>query len=133
MPTDLSPAMPVAHVTMHPRGLHPLEAARAYHLHEEEGLSQDSVCDEVRDMEGNRPSKKAVWTAVRQVKALEGNVVPQGNYDNCGRKRMLTAEDEAAIVEFAKKWQALLHLQVHRAGPEAEGGQDDDQPGAEPA
>ena len=86
--------MPVVHVTVHPRGLHPLEAARAYRLHEEEGLSLDSVCDEVRNMEGNRPSKKAVWTAVRQVKALEGNAVPQGNYDNCGRKRMPTAGDE---------------------------------------
>ena len=96
--------MPVVSVTVHPRGLHPLEAARAYHLHEEEGLSLDSVRDEVRNMEGNRPSKKAVWTAVRQVKALEGNAVPQTNYENCGRKRMLTAEDEAAIVEFVKKW-----------------------------
>ena len=96
--------MPVVSVTVHPRGLHPLEAARAYHLHEEEGLSLDSVRDEVFNMEGNRPSKKAVWTAVRQVKALEGNAVPQTNYENCGRKRMLTAEDEAAIVEFVKKW-----------------------------
>ena len=103
MPSDLSPTMPAVHVTVHPRGLRPLEAARAYHLHEEEGLCLDSVCGEVRNMEGNRPSKKAVWTAVWQVKALGGNVVPQGIYENCGRKRMLTAEDEAAIVEFVKK------------------------------
>lgn len=56
MPTGRSPTMPVVHVMMHPRGLHPVEAARAYHLHAEEGLSLDSVCDEVRNMEGNMPS-----------------------------------------------------------------------------
>ena len=56
MPTGRSPTMPVVHVMVHPRGLHPVEAARAYHLHAEEGLSLDSVCDEVRNMEGNMPS-----------------------------------------------------------------------------
>ena len=32
------PPMPVVQVTLHPRGLHPLEAARTFHLHEEEGV-----------------------------------------------------------------------------------------------
>lgn len=89
---------------VHPRGLHPVEAARAHHLHAEEGLSLDSVRDKVRNMEGNRPSKKGVWAAVQRVKALEGSGVPQGNYKNCGRKRALTAEEEASVVDFVKQW-----------------------------
>jgi len=35
---------------------------------------------------------------------LEGNAVPQGSYKNCDRKRVLTAEDEAAVIDFVKKW-----------------------------
>ena len=31
----LGPAMPTVHVTVHPQGLHPTEAARAWHLHVE--------------------------------------------------------------------------------------------------
>ena len=33
------PTMPVVQVTVHPRGPHPLEAARALHLREEEGMT----------------------------------------------------------------------------------------------
>ena len=39
------PAMPTVHVTVHPHGLHPTEAARAWHLHVEEGMS-------IRDVRG---------------------------------------------------------------------------------
>ena len=35
----LGPTMPTVHVTVHPQGLHPTEAARAWHLHAEEGMS----------------------------------------------------------------------------------------------
>ena len=44
------PAMPTVHVTVHPRGLHPTEAARAWHLHVEEGMSIRDVCVEVLNM-----------------------------------------------------------------------------------
>ena len=42
--------MPTVHVTVHPRGLHPAEAARAWKLHFEEGLAIRDVCDEVVNM-----------------------------------------------------------------------------------
>ena len=35
----LGPAMPTVHVAVHPRGLHPTEAGRAWHLLVEEGMS----------------------------------------------------------------------------------------------
>ena len=44
------PAMPTVHVTVHPRGLHPTEAARAWHLRVEEGMSIRDVCVEVLNM-----------------------------------------------------------------------------------
>ena len=46
------PAMPIVHVTVHPRGLHPAEAARAWHLHVEEGMS-------IRDVRGGyQPARR---------------------------------------------------------------------------
>ena len=42
--------MPAVHVTVHPRGLHPTEAARAWQLHMKEGMAIRDVCDEVVDM-----------------------------------------------------------------------------------
>ena len=39
--------MPTVHVTVHPRGLHLTEAARAWQLHVEEGMATQDVCDEV--------------------------------------------------------------------------------------
>ena len=43
-------AIPTVHVTVHPRGLHPTEAARAWQLHMAEGMAIRDVCDEVVNM-----------------------------------------------------------------------------------
>ena len=56
--------MPTVHVTVHPRGLHPAEAVRAWHLHVEDGMGIRDVCDEVVNMLGQRPSYKAMSTDV---------------------------------------------------------------------
>ena len=66
----LGPTMPTVHVTVHPKGLRPTEAARAWHLHVEEGMSIRDVCDEVVNMLGNTPSYKAVWRAIQSVRAV---------------------------------------------------------------
>ena len=63
-------AMPTVHVTVHPRGLHPVEAARARQLHVEEGMAIWNVCEEVVNMLGAKPSVKAVWRAIQAVKAV---------------------------------------------------------------
>ena len=97
--------MPTVHVTVHPRGLHPVEAARAWQLHKEEGMRLDDVCDEVVNMVGEAPSKKAVWRAIQMVQSVRGShAVPQTKYSNCGRHRALTPEQEQAVVNFVKKW-----------------------------
>ena len=75
--------MPTVHVTVHPRGLHPTEAAHAWHLHVEEGMAIRDVCSEVVNMSGARPSVKAAWRAIQCVKAVHGtHDIPQTKYAN---------------------------------------------------
>ena len=83
--------MPTVHVTVHPRGLHPTEAARAWHLHVEEGMGIRDVRGEVVNMLGQTPSYKAVWRAIQAAKAVHGtHAIPKTNYANRGRHRKLT-------------------------------------------
>ena len=49
------PPMPVVQVTIHPRGLHPLQAAHAFHLHEQEGIPLREIWVEVTNMKGESP------------------------------------------------------------------------------
>ena len=58
--------MPHVSVTVHENGLHPTEAAKAWHLHTHEGISLDDICDEVVNLKGERPGEKAVWAAREQ-------------------------------------------------------------------
>ena len=68
-------------------------AARAWHLHREEGMALDDICGEVRNQKGKRPSKKCVWNAVRQCDVAQGpDGIPRSNYKNCGRKQILSEE-----------------------------------------
>ena len=70
--------MPTVQVTVHPRGLHPTEAARAWHLHREEGMSMRDICAEVVNMMGVTPSFKAMWRAIRNVDAVHGtHAIPE--------------------------------------------------------
>ena len=41
-------AMPTVHAIVHPRGLHPTEAAHAWQLHVVEGMAIRDVCEEVQ-------------------------------------------------------------------------------------
>ena len=47
--------MPVVTMMVHPKGLHPLQAAKAWNKHKEEGMSLNSILTEgeVVNMEGN--------------------------------------------------------------------------------
>ena len=97
--------MPQLTVTVHDRGLHPTEAAKAWHLHTNEDMSLEDVRDEVVNLRGERPGKKAVWSAVQRVLTMKpGDLIPQNNYGNCGRKPALTDSQEKAIVDFVRLW-----------------------------
>ena len=60
------------------------------------------ICDEVRNIQGRRPSVKAVWAAVQRMESAQDGL-PQGNYKNCGRKQLLSPAQQDAVVEFVKK------------------------------
>ena len=85
--------MPTVHVTVHPRGLHPTEAVRAWHLHVEEGMGIRDVCDEVVNMLGQRTSYKAVWRAIQGVKAVHGSYATKSDADD-ERRRLPTDDDD---------------------------------------
>ena len=72
----------------------------------EEGLSFEDIRDEVFNLKGERPSKKAVSNAVKRVDAMKkrGVATPTCNYDKCGRKFALTPEQQKRVVDFVKKW-----------------------------
>jgi transposase len=97
--------MPIVQVSLHPRGLHPTEAARAWHLHVEEGTSLNDVRKQVVNLSGSTPSVKAVWNAIHRTNAVRNPLdIPQSKYANCGRKRKLAHQQEKAVVSFVKKW-----------------------------
>ena len=54
-------ALPTVRVTVHLRGLRPVEAARAWRVHIKDRMIISNVCGEVVSMLGARPWVKAVW------------------------------------------------------------------------
>ena len=99
--------MPVVNVTVHPDGLHPFAAVKAWHKNMEEGFSIDQIIaeGEVLALNGSAPGRKAVWAGIRRVNDMgQADLVPKTRYENCGRKRSLTDREEAQVIEFVKRW-----------------------------
>ena len=97
-------AMVLIQVSLHPRSLHPSEAARAHYMRFEELATWEHIADEVVNLQGKSPSLKAVRSAVARVQNLKKGVIPQLRYKNCGRHKVLTKEQERQAAEFVKKW-----------------------------
>lgn len=102
--SDLFGKMVKLEAVYHPWSLHPLEAARAHHLRYEEGYTWQAIADETENLQGVAPSLKGVRTAVARVEAQRGALLPRTGYYRCGRKRILTEQEERAIVAFVKAW-----------------------------
>ena len=99
--------MPVVTLMVHPKGLHPLQAAKAWVKHREEGMSLNAIIGEgeVVNMEGNAPTLKSLWTAIQRVDASgQDQFAQKSNYQNCGRSKVLSEGDVKNIVAFVKKW-----------------------------
>ena len=108
-PTPSFPhTMVMVSVSCHPKGLHPLQAAKAWHMVREEGMPLRDVCQEVVNMQGENPGLKGVWDAVKRIDQQHAmamlDSIPSGNYKNCGRKRKLTRDQEKAVGAFVKRW-----------------------------
>ena len=79
--------------------------AKRYSLRQEEELPLRTVCLDVVNMLGKRPSVKAVWNAIQMVELSQASgEVPTTNYANCGRRPKLSLEQDEAVVAFVKKW-----------------------------
>ena len=101
--------MPSVTVTCHPDGCPPIEAAKAYCKHKDEGMTPDEIVaeGEVLSLSGNVAGRKALYSAIRRIEAMSpGEFVPKTKYGNCGRKQALTDAQTREIVAFVKKWRA---------------------------
>ena len=92
-------------VSLHPKGLPPLQAMKAWVLRIEEGLSWPEIQQRTTNVLGETAGDKAVREAVARIEAMEdGALVPQTKYGKCGRKKSLPVSMEKKIVDFVKKW-----------------------------
>ena len=93
-------------ISLHPKGLHPTEAAKAWQLRQA-GEKWDDVMEQVVNLQGKTPCLSAVKIAVARVglAARTGGIM-KTNYTNCGRKKELTKEQEKQVVAFVKKWRS---------------------------
>ena len=99
--------MPVVSVVVHPSGLHPIEAVKAWHKHTEEGMSLDTILEEggILNMQGDVAGRYAVWSGIKRVAAMSSlDVLPGTNYGNCGRSKAVTEDEERAVIAFVKAW-----------------------------
>ena len=108
--------MPVANVVVHPAGLHPIEAVKAYYKQTEEHVSVDEIIAEVEvhNMKGDLPGRKRVYGAIRRVRDMDGGaLLPQPKCANCGRKRALSEQQEAGVIAFVQKWRHKVFCTCH--------------------
>ena len=93
-------------ISTHPRGLHPIEAVKAWQL-KQEGETLQEIASQVVNLAGKRPCLSAVWKAIDRVDNMDTNaIVPEMKYHNCGRRKELTHKQEKDIIAFVKRWRS---------------------------
>ena len=96
--------------SVHPKGLDPIQSAKAWQLRKVQRLPWKAVREQLRTASGGRPQRFAVSNAVRRIDsqrhtaALRSTGVARTAYRSCGRKQALTSHQKAAIVAFVKQW-----------------------------
>ena len=97
-------------MALHPKGLTPFEAAKAWHLRQVQKLPWRTVREQVRAVNGDRPNRYALERAVRRIQtqrhtaAFRRTGTAVTAYGNCGRTPVLTPQQKSAIVAFVKQW-----------------------------
>ena len=98
--------MPKVCLSVHPDGLHRIEAVKAYYKHTDGGMSLDQIVSEgeVQNLSGGVAGRKAVYNAIKRVREMtQSDLVPETKSANCGRKPALTEDQQRAIIEFVKQ------------------------------
>ena len=96
--------------SVHPKGLDPFQAAKAWHLRKVQCLPWKAVREQLRTASGESPRRASVLNAVRRIDdqrntaAFRSAGVARTAYRNCGRKQLLTPHQKSAIVAFVKQW-----------------------------
>ena len=93
-------------MTVHPRGILPAQAAKAWYLRVKAKKKWREIQEEVVNAAGGTPSEHALENAVARMKSRKPHGVPKYKYQNCGVKKMLTKRQDARVVAFVKKWRA---------------------------
>ena len=92
-------------VVVHPQGLGPIEAAKAWYMRKVEKMKWTDIQKKVKNVQGKIPqSEHCVKNAVQRVTAAGKKGVAKTNYKNCGRKAALTPEETKQVVGFVKEW-----------------------------
>ena len=92
-------------MTVSKGGLHPLQAAKAWHLVEEEGWSLAEAAEQLKTVDGTVPKEHAIRNAIKRVAdQMDADVPGQTAYANCGRKAALTKDQVKAAVALVSKW-----------------------------
>ena len=97
---------------VHPKGLGPKEAAKAWYMRTQQKLKWNVIRTKVKNLQGRSPeSEHAVKNAVKRVAEAGRNGVANTRWSNSGRrygpngeKNMLTKAQEAQVIAFVKKW-----------------------------
>jgi len=95
---------------VHPKGLDPFQAAKAWHLRVQQGLPWKAVRLLVRTVSNKAPGQDALEDAVALVDArqhtpeFKKSGIAKTSYANCGRASMLTPAQKKAIVDCVKRW-----------------------------
>ena len=83
-------------MSVHPAGLSPIEAAKAWYLRDEQHWKWGDIQAALKKPTGEMPGLKAVRNGVLRARGSEDGCLPETRYANCGRHRALTPEDGGA-------------------------------------
>lgn len=101
--------MPALTLQVHPKGLHPIQAALAFVKHSEQGMSLVNIIEEgeIHNMSGDIVGKRALWAGIKRVAETgEKDYAPQSGYSNCGRNKALSEAEIGKVIGFVKQWRA---------------------------
>ena len=96
--------------TLHPKGLNPFQAAKAWHLRKKLKQSWHKIRSQLRTVNGSRPGQDAAEDAVARVEAQRHTAhfrkfgAAKLGYAKCGKKPVLSDAQRKAVVDFVKRW-----------------------------
>jgi len=94
-------------MTVHPRGILPAQAAKAWYLRVKAKKKWREIQEEVVNAAGGTPSEHALENAVARMKSRKPHGVPKYKYQNCGVKKYHTR----AVLALARRGPGPLPLE----------------------